>query len=72
MQFEPSWLVPRVLTNLLYQFTATVGLTPIERMALCHFGYRAAEEEYGADCAELLRRNVERTVEAHAHRWATA
>jgi thiopeptide-type bacteriocin biosynthesis protein len=72
MQFEPGWLAPRVMTNLLYQFVSTVGISPMERMALCHFAYRSAEEEYGADCAEILRGNIERTLAANAHRWATA
>ncbi|HET6763189.1 MAG TPA: lantibiotic dehydratase C-terminal domain-containing protein, partial [Longimicrobiaceae bacterium] len=72
MQFEPGWLAPRVLTNLLYQFVAATGISPMERMALCHFAYRAAEEEYDADCAEILRANIARTLAANAHRWATA
>ncbi len=70
IQYEPAWLVPRVLMNLLYQFVATVGIGPIDRMALCYYVYRAAEEHYRCDLTEILKGNVARTVATHAERWA--
>jgi hypothetical protein len=72
LQYEPSWLVPRVLVNLLYQFVATVGIGPIDRMALCYYVFRAAEEHYDRDLNEILKGNIAKTSAAHSERWATA
>jgi hypothetical protein len=72
IQYEPAWLVPRVLVNFLYQFVATVGIGPVDRMALCYYVFRAAEEHYDRDLNDILRENIARTSAAHAGRWATA
>lgn len=69
-QYEAAFLVPRVLTNLLYIFVASAGLNAVERMALCCFAYSAVEEHYGCDLCHILERNVSRIVERHASRWA--
>jgi hypothetical protein len=71
IQYEPSWLVPRVLVNLLYQFVATVGIGPIDRMALCYYVFRAAEEHYDRDLNEILKGNIAKTSAANSERWAT-
>lgn len=68
-QYEPAFLVPRVLTNLLYILVASVGLNPVERMALCYFTYSAAEEHYRRDLTETLQQTVSQIVEKHASRW---
>jgi hypothetical protein len=69
LQFEPAFLVPRILTNLLYVLVAAAGLSPIHRMALCHHAHRAAEDHTGRDLADILAGNVERVVTRNAHRW---
>ncbi|HYW10259.1 MAG TPA: lantibiotic dehydratase C-terminal domain-containing protein [Longimicrobium sp.] len=68
LQYEPGFLVPRVLTNLLYLLLAAVGLAPLDKMALCHHAHRAPEEHFGRDLNEILRENVDTVVRAHAHR----
>jgi hypothetical protein len=71
-QFEPGFLVPRILTNLLYVVVAAAGLTPVHRMALCHHAYRVAEDRTGRDLAQVLAGNVRTIVDRHAHRWEAA
>jgi hypothetical protein len=61
-QFEPGFLVPRVLVNLLYIAVAAAGLTMLDRMTLCHHTFRAVEEHFGRDLTDILRGNVERVV----------
>lgn len=65
-------MVPRVLTNLLYQFVATVGIGPIDRMALCYFAFRTAEEHFACDLGEILKANIAQTVAANSDRWVPA
>jgi Lantibiotic biosynthesis dehydratase C-term len=72
IQFEPAFLVPRVLVNLLYMLVAAAGVSPVEKMALCHFASRAVEEHFGCDLTELLRENMRRVSGAHAQRLAGA
>jgi Lantibiotic biosynthesis dehydratase C-term len=69
---ESRWMVPRVLTNLLYQFVATVGIGPIDRMALCYFAFRTVEEHYACDLGEILEANIAQTVAANSDRWVRA
>lgn len=70
LQYEPAFLVPRVLTNLLYTLVSLVGLPAIEKMALCHHAHRAAEQEFGCNLDDLLRENVDRVVARHGQRWS--
>jgi hypothetical protein len=68
VQFEPGFLVPRVLVNLLYLAVAAAGLTMLDRMTLCHHAFRAAEVHFGRDLTDILRGNVERVVARSGHR----
>jgi len=70
IQFEPAFLGPRVLVNLLYVLVHSVGLVPVDKMMLCHHAHAAVEDHTGRSLDALLARNVSRIVEAHAHRWA--
>lgn len=68
IRYEPGFLEPRVLTNLLYLLVAAVGLGAVDKMALCHFAFRAVEEFHGCDLTEILKENVELVVGTHADR----
>lgn len=59
---------PRALVNLLYDLLAALGLTPLEKMALCHHTFRAAEEICACDLNQLLQRNISAVIERHAAR----
>lgn len=72
IQFEPSFLVPRVLTNLLYALLSAAGLKPIDKFSLCHFASRAVEEHAGCDLTQFLRDTVDRFVTRNAARWSPA
>lgn len=67
-QFEPSLLVPRVLTNLLYSFIAGLGLRFVDKMALCLFAHRAVEDFYQVDLTNILHTTVESIVTKHQDR----
>jgi hypothetical protein len=67
IQHEPGFLVPRVQVNLLYLLVAAAGMNVIDRMSLCHFAYRAAEDHSGRDLTDILRQNVTRAVRTHEH-----
>lgn len=58
LQHEPSFLVPRVLTNLLYTLLAAVGLKTIDKFTLCHVAFRAVEEQTQCNLTDILRRNI--------------
>ncbi|HEX8432393.1 MAG TPA: hypothetical protein VF625_13975, partial [Longimicrobium sp.] len=49
-----------------------LGLTPADRMALCHHAFRAAEDHSGRDLLAILAGNVAAVVKRHAHRWDEA
>ncbi len=66
IQFEPTFLVPRVLANLLYVLLAEVGLNPLDKHALCYFAHRAVEERLGLDLTRLMEDNVQRIAAKHA------
>ena len=70
VQHEPGFLVPRVQVNLLYLLVAAAGMNAIDRMSLCHFAYRAAEDHSGRDLTDIVRQNVARAVRSHEHQLA--
>lgn len=67
LRFSTAFQVPRVVTNLLYTLVAAAGLSPIDRMTLCHHAHRAAEEHTGTSLDDVLAGNIQRTVAAHEH-----
>jgi len=69
IQYEPAFLVPRVLTNLLYLVVAAAGLSPLDKMALCHHAFRAAEEHYGCNLNDILQSNIAAVLQRQAHHW---
>jgi len=71
LQFEPGFIAARVLTNLLYTVVAAVGLHAIDRMALCYYAHRAAEDHYACNLTDILQGNIEAIVRSHADRWAS-
>lgn len=70
VQYEPNFLAPRVLTNLLYRLVALVGLNVIDKMALCYYSHRIVEDHFQCDITEILKENMERLVSKHDHRLA--
>ena len=70
VQYEPNFLVPRVLTNLLYRLIALLGLNVIDKMALCYYAHRVVEDHFQCDITEILKENMERLVSRHAHHLA--
>jgi hypothetical protein len=72
IQYEPSFLVPRTLVNLLYSLVAAVGLKPIDKFALCHFAFRAVEERSGRDLTAILKHTISELVARNAPRWGAA
>jgi hypothetical protein len=72
LQHEPAFLVPRVLTNLLYTLLVTSGLKTIDKFALCHVAFRAVEDHSQCNLTDILRRNIEWIVARHAERHASA
>lgn len=67
VQFDPGFLVPRILTNLLYMFVSSVGLSVIDKMSLCHHAHRAAEEYFDCDLDTILQGTIARVIERYAH-----
>lgn len=70
IQHETDFLLPRVLTNLLYSLLALVGLGMIDKMALCFYAHRIVEDHYGCDLTEILRQTARRIVDKNKHRFA--
>lgn len=70
LRHEPRFQVPRALTNLLYLLVPAVGLTPLDKMALCYYAHRPVEERFGCDLEALLESNVAEVVERHARNVA--
>lgn len=66
LQREPSFLVPRVITNLLYTLLAATGLKAIDKFTLCHAAFRAVEEHTQCNLTDILRRNIAWVVARHA------
>ena len=58
IQYSQAMLTARTLVNLFYVLVASVGLTPINRFALCHAAHRAVEEHFGCDLLDLLKVNM--------------
>ncbi|MEM9556683.1 MAG: lantibiotic dehydratase C-terminal domain-containing protein [Acidobacteriota bacterium] len=67
---EIAFQVPRVLVNLFYHLVARVGLSPLDKMALCHHVTRAVEEDRGRDLQEVLEHNIAAVIERRAPRRA--
>jgi hypothetical protein len=68
VQFEPGFLVPRVLVNLLYIVVAAAGLSTLDRMTLCHHAFRTVEDHFDRDLTDILRGNVAGALARSAHR----
>ena len=71
LQHEPGFLVPRVITNLLYTLLATVGLKTIDKFVLCYVSFRAVEEQMQCNLTDILRRNIAWVVARHAEGQAS-
>ncbi len=67
IQYDHNFLWPRVLTNLLYQTVASVGLHIIDKMALCYGAQRAAEEHFNCNLLVFLKETIATIVDQHAH-----
>jgi len=72
VQYDKRFQRPRALVNLLYVFAASLGVGPLEKMALCYHAFRVVEETCACDLSDLLRRNMTTVVEQQAHRLAEA
>lgn len=59
---EQAFAWPRVLTNLLYMMVPALGLTVLDKMALCYFAHRAVEAHFRCDLTEILRNNIAKVV----------
>lgn len=68
VQYEPAFLRPRVLTNLLYKLVTLVGLNMIDKMALCYYAHRIVEDHFKCDLTEILEQNIECVVTKYSHR----
>ena len=55
---EPALAWPRALTNLLYMIIPMVGLTVLDRMALCYYAHRAVEIHFRCDLTDVLRETI--------------
>ena len=55
---EAALAWPRVLTNLLYMVIPTLGLTVLDRMALCYFAHCAVELHFQCDLTDTLRSTI--------------
>lgn len=53
---ELAW--PRVLVNFLYLLIPAVGLTMIDRMALCYYSHKAVETHFQCNLTDILRSNI--------------
>lgn len=56
---------PRALVNMLYDLVAAVGLTPLDKMVLCHHAFRTVEELCGCDLNDRLKRNMRAVIGRH-------
>jgi len=68
IRFQPRFLWPRVMTNLLYQTVSATGLPMIEKMSMCYFAHRAAETYWNCDLTEMLEETIQDVISLHAHR----
>jgi len=68
IRFQPRFLWPRVMTNLLYQTVSAAGLPMIEKMSMCYFAHRAAESYWNCDLTEMLEETIQDVISLHAHR----
>jgi hypothetical protein len=68
VQYEPKFLVPRVMVNLLYRLLGMIGLNVIDKMALCYYAHRIVEDHFQCDLTDFLKENMEKIVNRHAHR----
>ena len=70
IRFQPRFLWPRVMTNLLYQTVSAAGLPMIEKMSMCYFAHHAAESYWNCDLTKMLEETIEDVISLHAHRLA--
>ncbi len=68
IQFHHDFLWPRVITNLLYQVVAAAGLPMIEKMAMCYFAHRAAEDYWKCDLVAILEETIQTVINEHSAR----
>lgn len=54
--------VPRLLVNLFYGMIARVGISPLDKMVLCHHVQRSVEEHFGVDLEGFLEANMAAVV----------
>ncbi|HEY4905015.1 MAG TPA: lantibiotic dehydratase C-terminal domain-containing protein [Candidatus Sulfotelmatobacter sp.] len=59
---EQSLAWPRVLVNLLYMIVPALGLTILDRMALCYFAHRGVETHLQCDLTDVLRTTITTTL----------
>jgi lantibiotic biosynthesis dehydratase-like protein len=55
MQESEDFVAYRLMVNLTYLHLTRLGVTPIERLLLCHLAANAVEERYGISAFELVR-----------------
>lgn len=55
---EITFQRPRALVNLLYDVVAALGLSPLDRIAICHHAFRTVEEHSNCNLDDVMRRNV--------------
>jgi hypothetical protein len=72
IQYEYSMLWPRVLTNLLYSLAAVVGLKLIDKMTLCYYAHRAAEDYFECDLTDILKETVKEIIDKNKHRFSNS
>jgi len=72
IQYEYSMLWPRVLTNLLYSLAAVVGLKLIDKMTLCYYAHRAAEDYFECDLTDILKETVKEIIDKNKHRFPSS
>ncbi len=63
LQKDLAFQVPRVLVNLFYNLVARVGLSPLDKMVLCHHVQRAVEEHFECNLQDVLKSNMAALVE---------
>ncbi|HEV2963334.1 MAG TPA: lantibiotic dehydratase C-terminal domain-containing protein [Candidatus Angelobacter sp.] len=62
---EQTLAWPRVLINLLYMIIPALGLTVLDKMALCYFAHRAVEIHFECDLTDVLRNNISAVLKSH-------
>lgn len=70
VQYEPSFLRTRVMTNLLYILVALAGFNALDRQCFCYLTWRTVERHCDCDLTDVLRHNVSRVVQRYVARGA--